>query len=252
MGKKKEEKNTEAQETKVQTETEANQEPVEETQDKNAEELKKAQDALAAQKDSYLRLAAEYDNYRKRTQAEKLSIYDDATAKAVEKLLPVADSLDMALMNMGDAPDEFKNLHRIYLSNLPVNGKISFTTLLNNPNLEDVIMNRGNERLNAKEVLLEFRSKVSDIMSDFYDFDRNKMIKKKSVTPGYEEELYKYIKKLTKQQKRSFIKRISLKSTGIVIFSMFLFNKFKYLTNKYTKYRENTKQSNIKPEKSKV
>ena len=108
MGKKKEEKNTEAQETKVQTEAEANQEPVEETQDKNAEELKKAQDALAAQKDSYLRLAAEYDNYRKRTQAEKLSIYDDATAKAVEKLLPVADSLDMALMNMGDAPDEFK------------------------------------------------------------------------------------------------------------------------------------------------
>lgn len=150
------------------------------------------------------------------------------------------------------APEEFKNLHRIYLSNLPVNGKISFTTLLNNPNLEDVIMNRGNERLNAKEVLLEFRSKVSDIMSDFYDFDRNRMIKKKSVSPGYEEELYKYVKNLTKQQKRSFIKRISLKSTGIVIFSMFLFNKFKYLTNKYTKYRENTKQSNIKPEKSKV
>ena len=56
MGKKKEEKNTEAQETKVQTEAEANQEPVEETQDKNAEELKKAQDALAAQKDSYLDL----------------------------------------------------------------------------------------------------------------------------------------------------------------------------------------------------
>lgn len=108
MGKKKEENNTEAQETKVQTEAEANQEPVEETQDKNAEELKKAKDALAAQKNSYLRLAAEYDNYRKRTQAEKLSIYDDATAKAVEQLLPVADSLDMALMNMGDAPDEFK------------------------------------------------------------------------------------------------------------------------------------------------
>lgn len=108
MGKKKEDKNTETQEVNTQTETEVNQEPAKEAEDKGSDELKKAQDALAAQKDSYLRLAAEYDNYRKRTQTEKLGIYDDATAKAVEQILPVADSLDRALMSMGEVPEEFK------------------------------------------------------------------------------------------------------------------------------------------------
>ena len=54
-----------------------------------------------------MRLAAEYDNYRKRTQQEKLGIYDDATAKAVEQLLPMADALQMALQNAKDAPQEF-------------------------------------------------------------------------------------------------------------------------------------------------
>lgn len=62
---------------------------------------------LEKQKESYMRLAAEYDNYRKRTQQEKLGIYDDATARAVEQLLPMADALQMAMQNTQDAPKEF-------------------------------------------------------------------------------------------------------------------------------------------------
>lgn len=61
---------------------------------------------VAAWKDKYMRLAAEYDNYRKRTANEKLSIYDDATARAVTELLPVADSIQMALANLKDADPE--------------------------------------------------------------------------------------------------------------------------------------------------
>ena len=53
-----------------------------------------------------MRLAAEYENYRKRTANEKLSIYDDATAKAVTEILPVADSVRMALENLKDADPE--------------------------------------------------------------------------------------------------------------------------------------------------
>ena len=53
-----------------------------------------------------MRLAAEYDNYGKRTANEKLSIYDDATARAVTELLPVADSIQMALANLKDADPE--------------------------------------------------------------------------------------------------------------------------------------------------
>lgn len=60
-------------------------------------ECDKLKEELAAQKDSYMRLAAEYDNYRKRTQQEKLGIYADATAKAVTELLPMTDSITAAL-----------------------------------------------------------------------------------------------------------------------------------------------------------
>ena len=51
---------------------------------------------LAAQNDKYLRLAAEYDNYRKRTSKEKESIYQDAKLDTIGKFLEVYDNLDPA------------------------------------------------------------------------------------------------------------------------------------------------------------
>lgn len=47
--------------------------------------------------DVKLRLAAEYDNFRKRSQREKDAIYSDATASAVTALLPVIDNVERAL-----------------------------------------------------------------------------------------------------------------------------------------------------------
>ena len=47
--------------------------------------------------DKYLRLAAEYDNYRKRTTKEKESIWNDAKADAASAFLPVYDNLERAL-----------------------------------------------------------------------------------------------------------------------------------------------------------
>ncbi|MBQ9980782.1 MAG: nucleotide exchange factor GrpE [Oscillospiraceae bacterium] len=49
------------------------------------------------EKDTYLRLAAEYDNFRKRSQKEKEGIYADARANTVAALLPVYDNLERAL-----------------------------------------------------------------------------------------------------------------------------------------------------------
>ncbi len=67
-----------------------------EVQDQPAEaEALKAD--LAAQEDKFLRLCAEYDNFRRRTQKEKEGIYADATAAAVKALLPVYDNLERAL-----------------------------------------------------------------------------------------------------------------------------------------------------------
>ncbi len=77
--------------------------PVEETPaEPTALEL--AQAAQAAEHERYLLLAAEYDNFRKRTQREKNDIYQTATADAAKKFLPVYDNLLRALQN--DTADE--------------------------------------------------------------------------------------------------------------------------------------------------
>ena len=68
-------------------------------------EPKKDQGQLLAEAaDKYLRLAAEYDNYRKRTAKEKESIWTEAKARTVEAFLPVYDNLERALKQ--DTADE--------------------------------------------------------------------------------------------------------------------------------------------------
>ena len=53
--------------------------------------------SLADEQDKYLRLAAEYDNYRKRSQKEKDNLYTEIRSETVEKFLPVYDNLERAL-----------------------------------------------------------------------------------------------------------------------------------------------------------
>jgi molecular chaperone GrpE len=55
------------------------------------------EDALAAERDKYLRLAAEYDNFRKRSAKERESLYTDIRADTIARLLPVYDNLARAL-----------------------------------------------------------------------------------------------------------------------------------------------------------
>ena len=58
--------------------------------------LEAAEAALAEEKDKYLRMLAEYDNFRRRTAKEKETIYGDAAADTVKGLLPVIDTLERA------------------------------------------------------------------------------------------------------------------------------------------------------------
>jgi len=53
--------------------------------------------SLAAERDKYLRLAAEYDNFRKRSKLEKDMTYQQARVDAITRLLPVYDNLERAL-----------------------------------------------------------------------------------------------------------------------------------------------------------
>ena len=71
--------------------------PQDETPDPLLAELEALKDSLAQKEDQYLRLAAEYDNYRKRTQKEKADAYQNAKSDAVLAFLPVYDNLERAL-----------------------------------------------------------------------------------------------------------------------------------------------------------
>ena len=76
--------------------------PVEETVEiaetvEAAPEVDPWEEKYNAEHDSYLRLAADYDNFRKRTVKEKEASYGHGKADAVEKLLPVYDNLERAL-----------------------------------------------------------------------------------------------------------------------------------------------------------
>ena len=95
----------------VETEAPAEETPAAEGEDSLAEgkasaALARAKKALKDQEDAYLRLAAEYDNFRRRTTKEKSEAYTNAKADAALKFLPVYDNLERAL-NQGTEDEAF-------------------------------------------------------------------------------------------------------------------------------------------------
>ena len=64
--------------------------------DKKKDERTEDQKALDELNDRFLRMAAEYDNYRKRTQKEREAAYTDAAADVIKEILPVIDTLERA------------------------------------------------------------------------------------------------------------------------------------------------------------
>ena len=98
----KEEKTGEASEETIKEEEKkapetAGEPAAEKPEEKKSEEAKPKVDELAAEKDKYLRLCAEYDNFRKRSQKEKDAIYADVRANTLTSFLPVYDNLVRAL-----------------------------------------------------------------------------------------------------------------------------------------------------------
>lgn len=72
------------------------------------EQMELAVRQLAATKDQFARLAAEYDNYRKRTAKEKETLYQDAKADTIKEFLSVYDNLERAAAAPGGEDDPHK------------------------------------------------------------------------------------------------------------------------------------------------
>lgn len=92
------------EETVGQETSQENEAPLTE-EEKLAQELEKANEQIEEQKDKYLRLSAEFDNYRKRTMKEKAELILNGGEKSISSILPIVDDFERALKNMEIATD---------------------------------------------------------------------------------------------------------------------------------------------------
>ena len=132
--------------------------PAEEQEAENENETDSLKAQLAEANDKYLRLAAEYDNFRKRSAKEKSDAYADAYSDAIKALLPLADALDKA--NEFNPEDEgIKALSKLLTDTL---AKIGVTPIESDgkefdPNLHNAIMHEEDESMGENLVAQTFQ-----------------------------------------------------------------------------------------------
>ena len=121
-----------------------NEQPEEKSEDTLKKELEEISSRLAQAEDKYLRLMAEYDNFRKRSQKEKADIYPEAIARAVEAFLPVIDNFERAL-GAGTSDEKYKSgVDMIYHQLLDALTKLEIKAIdrvgeVFDPNLENAV-----------------------------------------------------------------------------------------------------------------
>ena len=115
-----------------------------------------------AERDSHLRLAAEFDNFRKRTLKEKESSYANGKADAVEKLLPVYDNLERAF-NQPTEDEAYKKGVEMTLTELTkiltalgveIFGVVGETF---DPNMHNAVMHTEDESFGENSISLVFQ-----------------------------------------------------------------------------------------------
>lgn len=112
--------------------------------------------------DKYLRLAAEYDNYRKRTTKEKESIYSDAKLDTVKPFLDVADNLDRAVSQFEEGDPHRQGVEMICKQFAAVLEKLGVTEIEAlgqpfDPEKHNAVMHIDDENLAENTVAEVFR-----------------------------------------------------------------------------------------------
>ena len=151
-------------------ETELNETPVEETvETTEVVETNPWEEKYNAERDAHLRVAAEFDNFRKRTIKEKEASYGNGKADAVAKMLPVYDNLERAL-NQETTDAAYKKgvemtmneLTKIFTSlGVEIFGNVGDEF---DPNLHNAVMHIENEELGENTIAAVFQKgfKIGD------------------------------------------------------------------------------------------
>ena len=150
-------KNKEPKETPVE---EVIEEVVEETPE--APEVNPFEEKYNAERDAHLRLAAEFDNFRKRTVKEKESSYANGRADAVEKLLPVYDNLARALKQETTDPAFKKGVEMTMAELLKILGSLGVEVFgeegeMFDPNLHNAVLHVDDDSIPENTITQVFQ-----------------------------------------------------------------------------------------------
>jgi molecular chaperone GrpE len=119
--------------------------PVQEENTEPVTELKKLQDDLSEARDKYLRMSAEFENFRRRTAKERIELIQSAGEQILKELLPVADDFDRAEKSFKEKNDKesegFFLIQNKFRKILDQNGvkEMDMTSGDFNPDLHDAI-----------------------------------------------------------------------------------------------------------------
>ena len=159
----KEEKIKETEEVKEETE-EVKEEEAEKKEEPKKDKTEELEEKLKESEDKYLRLYAEFDNYKKRTEKEKSARYADALIDTVAEFLPVIDNLERALAAEAvsdDAKAIKEGIEMIQKQTKEILEKLKISEIKAvgeefNPNMHDAVMHIEDEAVTENTVVEEF------------------------------------------------------------------------------------------------
>lgn len=130
--------------------------------DREAELKETAEKLIQAEKEKYLRLCAEYDNFRKRSQRERDTLYTDIKADTLLKFLPVYDNLERALATPTEDEAYRRGVEMIMTQFCTTMQKLGITEIEAlgqkfDPNVHNAVMHIEDEAFGENEVVEVFQ-----------------------------------------------------------------------------------------------
>lgn len=126
-----------------------------------SDENKKLENELSALKDRFLRMNAEYENFRKRTEKEKKAIYTDACEDVLKNMFPVLDNLERAIKAEGNAEDLKKGIEAVIKQFMDSLGKLDVEEIAAesefDPNYHNAIMHVEDDNFGNNEIVEVFQ-----------------------------------------------------------------------------------------------
>ena len=145
-------------------EKEQNETPVEEVAEETPEvvEVNPWEEKYNAEREAHLRIAAEYDNFRKRTVKEKEASYGNGKSDAVAKMLPIYDNLERALNQPTEDAAYKKGVEMTMTELLKIFGSLGVEVFGNvgdafDPNLHNAVMHMDSEELGENVIAQVFQ-----------------------------------------------------------------------------------------------